>query len=121
MELITTADYKAFISEIKQRIHTAQIKAAVRVNTELLRLYWDLAERIVANQQQATWGTGFFKQMSNDLRNEFPGMKGFSIRNLERIRQWYCFWSEYEPIATQVVSQLPQGNFHLDASEVAKH
>ena len=107
---IKTDDYKVFIQDIKQRIQTAQIKAAVAVNQELLRLYWDLAERIVAKQQEAAWGDGFLLQMSRDLQAEFPDMKGFSKRNLELMRQWYQFWSVEPAIAQQVVTQIPWGH-----------
>ncbi len=107
---IKTDDYKVFIQDIKQRIQTAQIKAAVAVNQELLRLYWDLAERIVAKQQEAAWGDGFLLQMSRDLQAEFPDMKGFSKRNLELMRQWYQFWSVEPAITQQVVTQIPWGH-----------
>lgn len=108
--ILKNSDYKAFILDIKQRIETAQIKAAVSVNKELLSLYWDLAERIVEKQKQAAWGDGFILQMSRDLQSEFPGMKGFSKRNLEFIRQWYCYWSTESAIAQQLVSQIPWGH-----------
>lgn len=85
--IVKSDDHKAFISDIKKRIQSAQIKAAVAVNQELLRLYWDLGERMVAKQEQTHWGDGFISQMSRDLREEFPGMKGFSERNLKYIRQ----------------------------------
>lgn len=103
-------DYKAFIQDVKQRIKTAQIKAAVAVNQELLRLYWELAERIVAKQRESAWGEGFLLQMSRDLQAEFPGMKGFSKRNLELMRQWYRFWSGDPEIAKQLVAQIPWGH-----------
>jgi predicted nuclease of restriction endonuclease-like (RecB) superfamily len=108
--LIKTDDYKAFIQDIKQRIQSAQIKAAVSVNQELLRLYWDLAERIVSKQQESAWGDGFLLQMSRDLQAEFPSIKGFSKRNLELMRQWYRFWSVEPAIAQQLVSQIPWGH-----------
>ncbi|KAF5414859.1 MAG: hypothetical protein C5S48_07500 [Candidatus Methanogaster sp.] len=105
--IIKTEDYKAFIQDIKRRIQTSQIKAAVAVNQELLYLYWDLAERIVTKQKQTAWGSGCIVQMSRDLREEFPGMKGFSERNLKYIRQWYLFYSCHE-IGQQLVAQLTQ-------------
>lgn len=104
--IIKTEDYLAFIQDIKQRIQGAQIKASVAVNQALLHLYWELAERIVAKQQDSAWGDGFLLQMSRDLQVEFPDMKGFSKRNLELMRQWYRFWTESALIAQQVVSQL---------------
>ncbi|MDX8400293.1 MAG: DUF1016 N-terminal domain-containing protein [Gallionellaceae bacterium] len=106
--IIKTEDYLAFIQDIKQRIQGAQIKASVTVNQALLHLYWELAERIVAKQQDAAWGDGFLLQMSRDLQAEFPAMKGFSKRNLELMRQWYRFWSASDLIAKQAATQLGQ-------------
>ena len=106
--LTNTDAYKAFIQDVKRRIQTAQIKAAVTVNQELLRLYWDLAGRIVAKQQDSAWGDGFLPQMSRDLQSEFPDMKGFSLRNLKYMRQWFQFWSNDSAIGQQLVAQLDQ-------------
>jgi len=109
-KLDNTNEYRAFIQDVKQRIQAAQIKAAVAVNRELLQLYWDLAERIVVKQQESAWGDGFLARMSRDLQDAFPGMKGFSKRNLELMRQWYCFWLRESPIAQQLVAQIPWGH-----------
>jgi predicted nuclease of restriction endonuclease-like (RecB) superfamily len=109
-QLIKTSDYKAFISDIKLRIQSAQIKAAVVLNEALLQLYWDLAERIVIKQQESAWGDDFLGQMSRDLQAEFPEMKGFSKRNLELMRQWFRFWSTEPAIAQQLVAQIPWGH-----------
>ncbi len=100
--------YVAFIRDVKQRILSSQIKAAVRVNQELLLLYWDLGEQIVAKQAEANWGDGFLGQLSNDLRKEFPGMKGFSRRNLYDMRRWILFWT---PIWRQVVAKPEPSEF----------
>lgn len=105
-KIVNTDEYRAFIQDVKQRIQSSQIKAAVSVNRELLLLYWELAERIVAKQQEASWGDGFLARMSNDLQDSFPDMKGFSKRNLELMRQWYRFWSGKNVFAQQVASQL---------------
>ncbi len=116
--LVKTADYKSFIQDIKQRIYTAQIKAAVSVNQALLRLYWELAERIVAKQQESAWGDGFLSQLSRDLQAEFPDMKGFSLRNLKYMRQWYHFWSVEPAIGQQLVAQIPWGHNLLIISKI---
>ncbi len=108
--IVKNKDYKALIQDIKQRIQSAQIKAAVSVNQELLRLYWYLARRIVKQQKQTAWGDGFIKQVSKDLQKAFPEMKGFSLRNLKYIRQWYLFWSESSSIGQQLVAQIPWGH-----------
>ncbi|MEN8255041.1 MAG: DUF1016 N-terminal domain-containing protein [Verrucomicrobiota bacterium] len=98
--------YLAFIRDVKQRIQSSQIKAATRINQELLLLYWDLGEQIVEKQRRANWGDGFLEQMGKDLRAEFPEMKGFSRRNLYAMRQWFLFW---EPIWRQPVAKTGSG------------
>ncbi len=103
---LNTTEYREFLKELKIRIQSAQLKAAVSVNQTMLQLYWDLAERIIARQQASAWGDGILVQISHDLQSEFPDMKGFSVRNLKYMRQWYRFWSGTNAIAQQAVSQL---------------
>jgi len=107
-ELIHNSEYKTLIFWLKSQIQSAQIKAAVSVNRELLQLYWFIAEQIVQKQQTARWGDGLVKQVSRDLQKEFPEMKGFSVRNLELMRKWYRYWTQTDEITKQVVSQLAQ-------------
>lgn len=61
---------------------------------------------IVEKQKNAKWGDGFLKQLSQDLSAEFPEMKGFSLRNIERIRKWYITYKDVFPFATQLVPQI---------------
>lgn len=103
---IMTSEYKHWLGELKQRIRQSQIKAAVKVNTELLQLYWQLGGEIVERQQNAKWGDSFLKQLSEDLNAEFPEMKGFSIRNLQLICKWHNYYSQYFINTKQLVSQL---------------
>jgi len=84
-------DYKQWLKELKQRFRKAQLKAAVSVNRELVQFYWGLGADIVEKQKSAAWGSGFLKQLSQDMQTEFPDVKGFSKRNLEQIRRWYLF------------------------------
>ncbi|MFA5144110.1 MAG: PDDEXK nuclease domain-containing protein [Candidatus Omnitrophota bacterium] len=102
--LVNSKEYKVWLADIKARVRNAQIKAALSVNTELLKLYWSIGADIVARQKNAKWGDSFLLRLSKDLMSEFPDMKGFSKRNLELIRQWHLFYSQ---IAKQAVSQLP--------------
>jgi hypothetical protein len=92
-KIIKDGEYTRLIKDIKKRIQNSQIKAALSVNTELILLYWDIAEKIAVAQKNAVWGDGFLQQMSGDLQAEFPDMKGFSYRNLRYIRQWHLFWT----------------------------
>ena len=107
-QLSLNSEYKVWLKDLKQKVLTTQLKAAVQVNSTLLAFYWELGEEIVQRQQQSSWGDGFLKQLSQDLMAEFPEIKGFSRRNLELIRQWYLFWNRSSAIAKQAVSQLVQ-------------
>lgn len=108
--LKTNDEYKLWLIDIKSRIRQSQIKAAIRVNTELLSMYWDLGADIVQKQAHSKWGEGFLKQLSKDLTDEFPDMKGFSERNLLYIRTWYLFYNQQNLNPPQVVADLPDEN-----------
>lgn len=101
-----TAEYRQWLSELKARYRHVQLKAAVSVNTTLLQFYWELGADIAVQQTQHAWGSGFLAQLSADLGKEFPGVAGFSKRNLEQIRRWYAFWNQSPTIAQQAASQL---------------
>ena len=106
MNNIIDNDYKQWLGELKTRIYSSQLKAAVKVNTELLRLYWDLGKDIVVRQMDSSWGSGFFEQLSNDLKNEFPHLHGFSVTNLKYIKRFYLFYSQDEQIRHQAGDDL---------------
>ena len=97
--------YKKWIVELKDKIRTTQIKAAMTVNTELLNLYWELGREICEKQEKANWGEGLIDQLAKDLSAAFPGVKGFSRRNLFYIRKWYLFYRDLE-IVPQVVAEM---------------
>lgn len=89
-----TTEYKQWLNEIKQKFQSSQIKASIQVNSTLLEFYWNLGSEIVEKQKNSTWGSGFLKQLSDDLSAEFSDVKGFSKRNLELIRKWFLFWQQ---------------------------
>lgn len=99
------SEYKEFLFNLKERVISSQLKAAVKVNYELLDLYWSLGKDIVSKQKQYRWGESFLKLLSKDLQKEFPDMKGFSKENLKHIRYLYLFYSE-NLIELQAVTQL---------------
>jgi len=107
-EMATDQDYRVWIGELKSKFRQAQLTAAIKVNSTLLAFYWELGTDIVAKQQHSVWGEGFLTQLSQDLMAEFPEVKGFSKRNLEQIRRWYCFWQGDSAIAKQAASQITQ-------------
>jgi len=93
---LVTTEYKQWLGGLKDRLRQVQLKAAAQVNATLMEFYWELGTEIIEKQKLATWGTGFIKQLSHDLMNEFPDMKGFSTANLQYIRRWRSFYSEGE-------------------------
>ena len=112
-DIINITDYKDWLQNLKGKIQQSQIKAAIQVNSELLRLYWQIGKDIVEKQAQAKWGDGFLQTLSADLCKEFPTMKGFSYRNLKSIRQWYLFYNQLDIIGKQLVSQLEVSLFSI--------
>ncbi len=100
------AGYDAFLTDIKQRIRTAQVKAALAVNHELILLYWHIGREILTRQQQQGWGAKVIEQISKDLRKEFPLMKGFSRTNLLYMRAFAEAYPD-EQIVQQLAGQIP--------------
>lgn len=103
---ITDFQYKNWIVELKQKIQQSQIKAALKVNSELIELYWELGREISERNFENTYGSGFFARLSKDLKQEFPEIKGFSSSNLRYIEQFYLFYREYFTNLQQVVEEL---------------
>lgn len=108
--------YKLWLSQLKMQIRSAQIKAALKVNAELLALYWQLGKEIVEKETRAQWGDKWLHQLSKDLMREFPQIKGFSHTNLKYIRRWYQFYSIQ--IGQQAVAQLQNPNVQQDAAHL---
>ena len=82
MMKIVKREYQKFLARIKSRIQTAQTKAVLSVNAELIYLYWDIGQMIEKRQKTEGWGIGIIPNLSKDIRNELPEIKGFSERNI---------------------------------------
>ena len=98
------ADYAAWLSEIKRRYHSAQIKAAVKVNVEKLAFNWSVGRDLVMRKAEETWGSGVVEQLSFDLQEAFPLDRGFGTTNLWAMKKWYLFFSSSE--ATEKLHQV---------------
>ena len=118
MDFVKDLDFKQWLVDLKSRIRQSQLKAMIRVNDEMLRLYWSLGHDIVVRQMDAVWGSGFFKQLSKELKSEFPDMQGFSDRNLYNMKQFYLFYSQDDKILQQVVAKLENEIRHQVGDEL---
>jgi predicted nuclease of restriction endonuclease-like (RecB) superfamily len=105
----TSTGYQDLLSRLKSQIRTAQVRAAVAVTQELVLLYWRIGRDILERQQQEGWGAKIVDHLGRDLRQAFPGMQGFSPRNLKYMRTFAEAWPE-EAIVQQAVAQLPWGH-----------
>ncbi len=103
-------DYSAWLAELKTRIHTAQQRATLAVNRELVLLYWQIGQDILVRQDREGWGAKVIERLAQDLRSAFPDMKGFSPRNLKYMRAFAEAWPEAE-FVQQAAARLPW--FHL--------
>lgn len=98
--------YPDWFADWKSRIQSAQIKAALQVNREVLLLYWELGHDIAEKQKNATWGDGLIPRFARDLKAAFPHLKGFSRTNLFYVRKWYLFYQAEFSIVPQLAGQL---------------
>jgi len=112
--------YKQWLTALKARIKQSQIKAAISVNTEMILLYWDLGRQIVDKQQNAQWGSGFIEQLSEDLKNEFPNISGFSTDNLWFMKRMYLFYNQEDTNLAQAVQQLTKINKTIPVHNIAQ-
>jgi predicted nuclease of restriction endonuclease-like (RecB) superfamily len=109
-DIINTEDYRHLITNLKDRIQAAQIKAALAVNTQLIELYWDIGKLIAEKQQVSGWGDAVIEQIAQDLTRELGGLKGFSRSNLYNVKQWYSFYAAHGKFVQQLVGQIPWGH-----------
>jgi len=98
--------YAEWLIDLKSRIHTAQQRAALAVNRELVLLYWQIGRDILTRQAEQGWGAKVIERLAHDLKTAFPEMKGFSRANLMYMRAFADAWPADE-IVQQAVGQLP--------------
>ena len=99
------ADYAVLLTEVKERVRSAQYEALKAVNKELVALYWDIGKLIVTRQTDADHGAAIAEQLAADLRQEFPGVSGYSRRNIFYMREFYlvyCDLPKVQPLVAQI-------------------
>ena len=98
-------DYAEFLADIKNQIRSAQTRAALSVNSELVLLYWHIGKDILKRQDEQGWGAKVIARLSHDLSHEFPQMKGFSSRNLKYMRAFAVAYPD-EQFVQEVLAQI---------------
>ena len=109
-------EYAQWINEIKLRFRSAQIKAAVKVNSEQLLFNWQLGRDLVTKRAEEKWGKGVVEQVSLDLQAEFPEVKGFSTSNLWYMKKWYQFYNDL--LDDKKIQQIVGEKSLIDASRL---
>src|ERR1700742_4046386 len=98
--------YHELLQDLKGRIRSAQVRAAFAVNRELVLLYWSIGRELSQRFASEEWGGKIVDRLARDLQAEFPGVEGFSPRNLRYMRSLAEAWPEPE-ILQQLVAKLP--------------
>ena len=98
--------YAEFLEQVKARILQAQTRAAFAVNRELLHLYWEMGRDVVLRQEREGWGTAVIERLALDLGRAFPGVAGFSTRNLWRMRAFYLAYRPDSEFLPQPVAEI---------------
>ena len=112
MEIITQ-EYKQFLFDIKSKIQSAQLKAHIKVNEEMLKLYWEIGSMIISKQKESSWGDKILENISKDLKKEFPALQGFSLRNIHYMKKWVLFYSNNQQSIDEIVQQLVAQIFQI--------
>ncbi|MET9975521.1 YhcG family protein [Streptomyces microflavus] len=105
------AGFLDMVDDLKSIVRGAHVRAQLKVNTEMLRMYWQIGRTILERQRGEKWGTKVIERIATELRTEFPQQRGFSTRNLQYMQQMARTWPD--SIAQQAVAQLPWGHIVL--------
>lgn len=120
--------YAALLGKIKQRVLTAQQRAAYAANEEMLRMYWDIGEMLQQSQDSDGWGKKTLQRLAVDLKNDYAEIKGLTVRNMQYMVQFYNEYNQEltmvkegtSPIAKPVVSQLGRESDTIVQSVIAQ-
>lgn len=116
--IISGKEYAQLLGKLKERFRRSQIKAAVKVNTEMLEFYWEMGRDISRLYANAKYGTAFFDCLSLDLRAEFPNQTGFSTANIRYTKRWYEFYNQDNTNLQQVAEDFEATNCQQTADDL---
>ena len=115
--------YRNAVSTIKQAILQSQYRAAKLVTGEQLSLYFGIGGYVSANSREGTWGTGAIDRISEQLRRELPGLRGFSATSIKKMRTFYEFWCQYinrPPMAVDLQTTEDKAVIDIDSFALQK-
>ena len=115
-DLSPQQDYQNWLSLVKGKYQRQQIRAATSVNRAMLEFYWGLGRDIVERNWENVYGSGFFKKLSNDLKDRLDNPKGFSENNLRYMRAFYRLYSPLDQKLQQLVGDFPLSEKQTDFS-----
>jgi hypothetical protein len=110
-------EYGIFVKEIKELIYRRQYEAMKRVNTELIQLYWEIGEEINRQQTEKGWGKSIVDVLAKELQKEFPGVQGFSARNLWLMRSFYIEYSQNTNLHP-MGAEIQKSNLYPSGAEI---
>lgn len=99
---LVNSDYKMFIGQIKEKIRNSQYEAMKVVNKTIINLYWGIGKEIYNQQKEKGWGKSIVEVLAKEIQREFPYVKGFSVSNLWRMRNFYIAYNNSENLAPLV-------------------
>lgn len=109
--------YTILLRQIKQRVLLAQQRAIYSANEEMLRMYWDIGGMLRRSQQVDGWGQKTLQRLSMDLKNDYPQIKGFTVRNMQYMVQ---FFNEYNQDLTMVKDNRPLSKSAITKSVISQ-
>ncbi len=110
---ILDKDYSSWIKELSSRYRKSQIKAARKVNDEMISFYYSLGKDIVNMKAESKWGSSFMKNLSRDLKEKNPGATCFSETNLLYMKNFYLLYETY-------LENTPQAGEQLDSKTITQ-
>lgn len=110
-QLILDDSYKTLLADLRSFISTARVKAALSLNKEVIQMYWNIGNQVTAKQKESSWGDKVLDQLSGDLQQSFPEMRGFSKTNLKYMRILAHLYPD--GFGQQPVDQLPWGHITI--------
>lgn len=105
-DVAESSSYPILLEHVKEKIKTAQLKASLAVNSELVSLYWEIGQMLSAKMEQEGWGAKVIDRLAQDLGNDFPGVSGFSPRNLRYMRKFAQTYAD-STILQAVLAKIP--------------